>query len=367
MGSKRRRDRGDGTVFWSEADGCWVARVSLGVVGGKRVRHKARAATEREAQAELVKLRRAYSQGASPVTMTLDAYLAEWLEAKRPTVSPSTHTSYAGHVRLHIAPLLGGIRVARLQTADARRLIADRLAAGLSPATVSRILTTLHVALQVLVDERSLPSNPAGVALPVSDPEPVHPMTVAEANAVIGATRETWLGPLVRLLLGSGLRLGEACALNQGDVGDGFVRLRKSKTTTRAVPVSQDGMEALAEALRACPRRGPKEPLFWSPRGQDRGRGQRGRLSGQSATHALPRILGAAGLPALTPHKLRHGHATMLLSAGVPMRVISEQLGHANPAMTAKVYAHVVPESQAKAVRRLDAVGSRNGSRLGSR
>ena len=97
------------------------------------------------------------------------------------------------------------------------------------------------------------------------------------------------------------------------------------------------------------------------------GNGQpRGRLAPASASHALPRILEAAGLPKLAPHALRHGHATMLLSEGVPMRVIAEQLGHSNPSLTAKVYAHVVPESQAAAVRRLDAIGSRIGSRDGS-
>ena len=195
----------------------------------------------------------------------------------------------------------------------------------------------------------------------------VHPMTSSEAEAIIDATRRTWIGPLVRFLLGSGVRLGEACALNQGDVmlERRFVRLRRSKTTVRAVPVSADGVEALREALADAPRRGSDEPVFFGPRGSDRNRGPRGRLSGQSATHALPRILAAAGLPPLSPHALRHGHATLLLSQHVPMRVISEQLGHANPSLTARIYAHVVPESQAAAVSVLDDIGSRIGSRSG--
>jgi integrase len=80
----------------------------------------------------------------------------------------------------------------------------------------------------------------------------------------------------------------------------------------------------------------------------------RDRLRGDSVTHALPRILEAKGLPRLTPHKLRHGAATLMLAAGTPMRVIAEQLGHRNPALTARVYAHVVPEAQRAAVSALE-------------
>lgn len=113
-------------------------------------------------------------------------------------------------------------------------------------------------------------------------------MTFAEAEAIIEATQETWLGPLVRFLLGSGVRLGEACALNQGDVmlEQGYVRLRKSKTTIRAVPVSADGIRALREAMAAAPRRGDREPMFFGPRGADPNRASRERLSGPSVTHA---------------------------------------------------------------------------------
>jgi integrase len=119
------------------------------------------------------------------------------------------------------------------------------------------------------------------------------------------------------------------------------------------VPVSDDAVEALREALRQAPRVGPDEPVFFEPR-RPRGRRVRDRLRGDSVTHALPRILEAKGLARLTPHKLRHGAATLMLADGTPMRVIAEQLGHRNPALTARVYAHVVPEAQRAAVRSLE-------------
>lgn len=53
-----------------------------------------------------------------------------------------------------------------------------------------------------------------------------------------------------------------------------------------------------------------------------------------------------SGLPPLNFHGLRHSHATVLLQAGVPVRVVAERLGHADPAMTLRVYQHAVPGMQ---------------------
>ena len=50
-----------------------------------------------------------------------------------------------------------------------------------------------------------------------------------------------------------------------------------------------------------------------------------------------------AGLPeTLTPHQLRHGTASLLLNQSVPVPVVSRYLGHANPGITMKVYAHII-------------------------
>ena len=56
-----------------------------------------------------------------------------------------------------------------------------------------------------------------------------------------------------------------------------------------------------------------------------------------------------SGLPRIRLHDLRHTHATIALRAGVPVKVISERLGHEDPAFTMKQYAHVIPGMQAEA------------------
>lgn len=56
-----------------------------------------------------------------------------------------------------------------------------------------------------------------------------------------------------------------------------------------------------------------------------------------------------AGLPPIRLHDLRHTHASIALRAGVPLKVISERLGHADVAFTMNVYAHAIPGMQAEA------------------
>ena len=56
--------------------------------------------------------------------------------------------------------------------------------------------------------------------------------------------------------------------------------------------------------------------------------------------------LGQAAPPAIRLHDLRHTHATILLTAGVPVHVVSQRLGHTSAVITLQVYAHVVPGSQ---------------------
>lgn len=62
------------------------------------------------------------------------------------------------------------------------------------------------------------------------------------------------------------------------------------------------------------------------------------------------RLVKAAGLPRITFHGLRHTHATILLANGVPVKVVSERLGHATVQITLDTYGHVIPGLQGQAV-----------------
>jgi integrase len=65
-------------------------------------------------------------------------------------------------------------------------------------------------------------------------------------------------------------------------------------------------------------------------------------------------IVRKAGLPHLTLHGLRHAHATLLLTAGIHPKIVSERLGHSNIAVTMDIYSHVLPGLQEQAILALD-------------
>lgn len=338
-------------MFYDRSSGTWVARFPLGTRNGRRLGKKVTAPSERLAVAELENLRRIYGTGSEPATMTLDAYLADWLAGVRGSVAPATYVSYSGHVRLHIAPLLGGLPVIRIGPPDVRRLITALGSAGLAANTVRRVLTTLAMALGRAVREGSIPTNPAlGQRLPRVERTSIRAMTFDDADAIMAAVREDEYGPLYTLLLYSGMRAGEAVGLDWRDVdlegGTVFVQRGKTRSSARVVPLASMALLAL-KAHRLRSPGGPSEPVF---RGLRKGQ----RLRVDVVTHRFPRLLEAAGLPRMRVHDLRHGTATLLLARGVPMRDIADLLGHASPSITMNVYAHVTEEMRRKAVQSLN-------------
>src|SRR5690606_41326552 len=85
----------------------------------------------------------------------------------------------------------------------------------------------------------------------------------------------------------------------------------------------------------------PKGLVFTGPDG--------GPIHPEYVTRAFDRLVAKHGMPRIRFHDLRHTHATLLLRAGVPVKVVSERLGHASPGFTLNVYQHVLPGMQAEA------------------
>jgi hypothetical protein len=67
-------------------------------------------------------------------------------------------------------------------------------------------------------------------------------------------------------------------------------------------------------------------------------------------------LVRTAGLPPIRLHDLRHSYATAALAAGVPVKVLSQRIGHADVGVTLAVYAHLMPGDDEDAARRVDAL-----------
>lgn len=140
---------------------------------------------------------------------------------------------------------------------------------------------------------------------------------------------------VLETLYGGGLRISELCGLTFGavDFNAGTARVFGKGSKTRVVPIG----EVALDALRAL-----KEKLSDASSGTLIFRGKNGKaMSPATVQRHLKKYLALAGLPMdITPHKLRHSCATHMLDHGADLRLVQEQLGHANLSTT-QIYTHV--------------------------
>lgn len=146
------------------------------------------------------------------------------------------------------------------------------------------------------------------------------------------AARHADVADLARFMAGTGVRISEALGQAWADVdlsaGTVFVRGTKTDASRRTLTLPP----WLADLLRSRRKAMPLAVLvFPSPR-------TGGLRDRRNAARHLRSLLDAAGLPWATPHSLRRTVASLIDEAGLPIALAANQLGHADPAMTARVY-----------------------------
>ncbi len=389
---ERRRSPGEGSVY--KVDGRWRAALSWTEADGTRRRRVVSGRTQAEARDRLDTLRRELALGAPMPAkgraLTVGEYISEWIARNRARVRPATWLVREQHVRLWLVPALGRIALARLSPADVERALAAFLQDGrphpeagpegrgrrrsVSPLTVRHVRATLRMALSDAERDGLVSRNAAGRARPPRVPyAPIAYLTAMQVRQLLDATRDAEHGPLYALLVGSGLRLGEALGLAWGDVDQeaGALRVRRSmalqadgsyavgapKTakSRRTIPVTA----VAREALRLQRVRQAAQRLAAGTAWQDReglvftdavGHGLRPR----DISYAFARDVRAAGLPKVRLHWLRHTYATLALGQGVGLATVAELLGHSGVSITALHYAAVVPELKRDAAAAID-------------
>lgn len=381
----RRRKRGTGAIF-PRANGSWTGQITIATEGG-RIRRSYTSRIKGDVEFWLREAARSARAGEEPtdVHRTLADHLEDWLTEIGPTVRPITAYGYRVHVEKWINPVVGRVPLVDLQVVHVRRL-RDWIITGdagetkrraRSPRWAQAVMVTLRMALRQAVRDGLISRNVAdGVRPPRQTPKRVTATSPADARAIIAAFEGDRLGPLVTAAIGTGLRLGELLGLRWSDIDQGRIRVMGS---VRRAPLELGGRHVLARtaeakthrairtveppafvvaALEAERRRqlseGLASPYVFVTAGRREQAGQAVFLDPKNTTRAFQAKLAAAGLPRLRFHDLRHAYATLMLGAGVPLRVIQESLGHASVVTTAAVYAHVLPELQRDAARRLD-------------
>jgi integrase len=212
-------------------------------------------------------------------------------------------------------------------------------------ATANRILTTLKAALNRAFHSDRVSSDTAWrkvKAFKKVDEAVVRYLSAGEARRLVQACPEDF-GKLVQGAILTGCRYSELARLKavnfNNDSGTLAIRLAKGKI--RHVVLTDEGKQSFTQWTEKL---SPTDHVFLRTDGN--------RWGASHQKRPLDEASGRAGIePAVTFHILRHTHGSHLAMAGVPMRVIAAQLGHADTRMTEKHYAHLAPSYIAQTIR----------------
>ena len=128
----------------------------------------------------------------------------------------------------------------------------------------------------------------------------------------------------------------------------------KSKAGRREMVVSNVVVEALREHKVRQEQARLKKGNRWQEHGLIFCNTYGSYFNPDRVWYLFKKLLKAAGLPNVRFHDLRHSAATVLLATKVDLKVVSELLGHSSVAITADIYAHVMPEMQQKVDKKMD-------------
>lgn len=316
--------------------------------------------------------------------VTVAKYLSDWLDGHALEVKPRTLQGYREILERYVLPRIGRMRLQSVKPVTLTRLYVQLLEGGgkagrpLSRRTVDYVHATLRKAFgdAVLVGGL-IPSNPAErakrprrVARPIGDVWDADQLrTFLELMA-----DHPWFA-LYRLAAYTGARRGELLALRWTDVdwnapsvriraSAGMVGTQRLEGTTksgRERTVSIDpGTVAVLQAHRKSQMQAQAiAGGSWVGEGHLFANGFGKPICPSAPTQRLSLAVAAFNaaedgkengvpLPQSRFHDLRHVHATLLLRAGVPVHVVAARLGHADPAVTLRVYAHVIKDHAAE-------------------
>lgn len=356
------------------ADDRWRVRVYVGtdpVTGRQQIRSRSfrasgpRAAAKKAAEVE-TELRHNLTRRTVEHS-TIAGLLDDWLAVKRRKLSPTTIYGYEHRVRKIVAQF-GRMPADELTGRQIDDWYGRLLDGGTSEAEVVAIHRVLRAALRWARKKRGLPTVATDYAEPPDHQSPeMTPPTTAAVLALLGQLPDgddvQW-SRAVRLSVFTGLRRGEIVGLQWADWTpgtdgvDGRLKIVRSvREVRRDVTIGptkgkrsrEIPLHYAAEAVLLAQREWLESRNMGSvwvfPNVPDLGVPRRpgwlstawGRWRGRFA-------------PGLRLHDLRHHFATMLLDHGVPLNTVQKMLGHADAAVTLRVYGHRTREGERQAM-----------------
>jgi integrase len=336
---------------------------------------------------------------------TFHEFASRWFEGSKGEWRPKTALDYHWQLHRHLLPFFKDHRLSQITVAEVDRYRQMKVAEAnairatqaksprqheeyvdrngqtrrravrpLSSTSINKTITRLGQILEVALEYGLIESNPARGRrrrLRTQRPVPVWLDRAEHVEALLSAAAEldaealeqggreprggvSYRHPLLATLVFAGLRIGELIALRWRDVdlAGGRLAVRESKTDAgiRHVDLLPVLLHALEAHRSSAAYLGMDAFVFVSAAGTELKQSNIRRRVLDQAVGLANKRLEAAGhppLPAgLTPHKLRHTFASLLVAIGVDPGSVMDQLGHADPGFTLRIYRHTMRRHQ---------------------
>ena len=304
----------------------------------------------------------ARDDGSLPITV--EEYLTSWLESRRSDMRPSAWISYETSMRRYVLGHIGSLTLEELDGPTLTRLYLTLAETGsavggpLAAATVRYVHDVLRNALGEAARTGAVPTNAAADAElpPGGDGRRPAVLTAGEVHTLLEAVSRHPHRWLWHVAVGTGMRRSELLALTWADVESAAVRVERARVIANG--------EALVSPVRGRQRRtihlddrtlaafaGQRDEQAETRRSAAAGwddaselvftNSTGGPLNAKDVSRVFTTIVRVLPIPAIRLHDLRHTHAAFLLEAGVPVRLVSQRLGHHSTTMTSSSYAHL--------------------------
>ena len=297
---------------------------------------------------------------------TLSEYSERWLSTRtvkgRP-LAPRTRDTYRNSLDRWIVPLLGDRHLHELTPAVVRVWHAD-VSGQTGPTAVRQAYALLRAILNTAVDDEVLRRNPCRLRGAGQSTSPERPLLTAEQVAKVRLAMPEHLRCLVTVAFWAHTRLGEALALQRGDVdvsagtlrverqqvevvGKGAVVTEPKMASRRLVHLPEPALEAVRQHLKERGPLLPTAPLFTQPDGAP--------LRAWHVQWAWRKARQRAGLGTVHFHDLRHAGLTLTAQSGATLAEVMRRAGHASSAAAMR-YQHAADRRDAQIAARMSEV-----------
>ncbi|AWK52803.1 recombinase XerC [Clostridium beijerinckii] len=301
-------------------------------------------------------------------------------------IKPTTFEKYECIYRLYVKDSdIYSIKIVELKALQIQRYYNKLSEKGKSKNQIENLNKLLKQFLNYAVDEGYLTKNPCigkKIVIPgeKKSKEEVQHFSDEELHILISNLDNNVYRELILIAIGTGLRRGELLALTWEDIDLKNYSIRVNKSLSKVYIIAADGSKERKQIIQVPKTKGSIRevsfPLNLTSAFNDlKLKQKRYKLkcglsyensdyifttsSGSlidvtNLSHAWENILKQAGLPHKKFHSLRHTFATKLFENEVPLKTVSELLGHSSIDITANTYTHVIPKEKSNAVEKLN-------------